>query len=449
MRDARDAGPHRDVCLGCGRACDGACSRPLRRIAWRDGLFSLAIAHVDCDAFYAAIEKRDDPSLAEKPVIVGGGRRGVVATACYVARRFGVRSAMPMFKALRACPNAVVIRPRFEAYAAAGREIREMMTALTPLVEPLSIDEAFLDLAGAERVHGGPPAVLLARLQAEVAREVGVTISVGLSDNKFLAKLASDLEKPNGFTVLPEAEAPARLAPMPVTKIWGVGAATARRLAEDGARTIGDLQRMERSALEMRYGKLGARLADLSVGRDARAVRPDRAAKSVSAETTFNDDVASVDELESRLWALCERVAGRMREKSLEGRVVTLKLKDADFAVRTRRASLAAPSALARTLFETARGQLASLLADAPGRRYRLVGVGYSDLTDAGAVSQGELFDTPREDWRRREAAIEAVRQRFGDGAIVAGRSLDVGAAPRSRSAGGSAHVSPSDRRRS
>jgi DNA polymerase IV len=306
-----------------------------RRIIAHPALFELSIAHLDCDAFYAAIEKRDNPSLADQPVIVGGGVRGVVTTACYVARTYGVKSAMPMFKALKACPDAIVIKPDFRKYAEAARAVRALMEKATPLVEPLSIDEAFLDLAGTERLHQRSAAESLLALQRDVKREVGITVSIGLSVNKFLAKLASDLDKPEGFSVIGDAEAASVLAPMPATAIWGVGAVFARKLAQDGFRTIGDLQRADPAFLARRYGEMGARLAALAHGRDSRTVSPHRETKSVSAETTFNSDISDRAELEAILWTLCERTASRMKSKGVLGRTATLKLKTSRFDVVT------------------------------------------------------------------------------------------------------------------
>ncbi len=390
-----------------------------RRIIAHPALFELTIAHIDCDAFYAAIEKRDDPSLADRPVIVGGGVRGVVTTACYVARTYGVKSAMPMFKALKACPGAVVIKPNFKKYAEAARQVRALMESATPLVEPVSIDEAFLDLSGTERLHRRSPAETLIALQREIKREVGITVSVGLSANKFLAKLASDLDKPEGFSVIGATDAAARLAPMPATAIWGVGAVFAKKLAQDGFTTIGDLQRADAAFLRARYGDMGARLADLSHGRDARHVTTEREAKSVSAETTFNTDLTDRAELEAILWSLCERAAGRMKSKRLAGRTATLKLKTASFDVITRSRRLPEPSNLARVLFEATQ----PLLAAAPRAAYRLIGAGYSDLLPDEAAPQGSLFAGAGERHRREEAAIDAIREKFGQDAIAFGRA--------------------------
>src|SRR5919198_3450710 len=243
----RDAPEHAVRCSACGSP----------RLLRHPEIDTLAIAHVDCDAFYATIEKRDDPSLADKPVIVGGGQRGVVLTCCYVARTYGVRSAMPMFEARRLCPRATIVRPRMEKYAEVGRAVRAHMRDLTPLVEPVSIDEAFMDLSGTERLHGMPPGKLLAIFAERVERELKITVSIGLAANKFLAKIASDLDKPRGFAVLGAAEAAAFLASNPVTTIFGVGKATQARLARDGYRTLADLQRAEEAELMRRYGSEG------------------------------------------------------------------------------------------------------------------------------------------------------------------------------------------------
>jgi DNA polymerase-4 len=307
----------------------------------------LAVAHIDCDAFYATVEKRDDPSLAAEPVIVGGGKRGVVAAACYVARIYGVRSAMPMFEALRLCPHAKVIRPNMEKYSKAGREVRQMMFALTPLVEPLSIDEAFLDLSGTARLHGMSPAKALARFATDVETKLRITVSIGLSCNKFLAKVASDLDKPRGFAVLGFDEAAAFLAPKPIGFIFGVGAVSAARYARDGLHRVADLQRLSEIELMRRYGEEGRRLSRLARGIDAREVNAARETKSVSSETTFERDISDLRTLERILWGLAEEVSARLKDKQLSGATVTLKLKTADFKIRTRAQSLESPTQLA------------------------------------------------------------------------------------------------------
>lgn len=397
------------------------CGSP--RLVRHPGLDGFHIAHVDCDAFYAAVEKRDRPELRDVPVIIGGGRRGVVATACYIARTFGVRSAMPMFEARRLCPDAVVIPPDMAKYAKAGRTVRAMMLELTPLVEPLSIDEAFLDLGGTERLHGASPAVTLARFAARVEREIGITVSVGLSDNKFLAKLASDLEKPRGFSVLAQADAMRFLAPKPVTAIYGVGKATAAALAKAGYRTVADLQQADETTLMRTFGMEGLRLARLARGIDARAVTPDRPAKSISAETTLDADVADGRTLEKILWALCEKVSARLKANGLSGSTVTLKLKRSDFKLRTRSHGLPDPTELAGTIFQVARELLAG---ETDGTRFRLIGVGVGSLATAAQADPPDLAD---EGAGRKKAAaehaVDRIREKFGRAAVVRGLSLD------------------------
>jgi DNA polymerase-4 len=363
------------------------CGSP--RVVRHPELHDLAIAHIDCDAFYASIEKRDNPALMNQPVIVGGGRRGVVAAACYVARLYGVRSAMPMFKALEACPDAVVIRPDMAKYSEAGRTIREMMRALTPLVQPLSIDEAFLDLGSLDRRHRGSPATALARLVLRIEHDCGVTASIGLSYNKFLAKIASDLNKPRGFAVIGRAEAKAFLAPKPVGLLWGVGKALQTKMRQDGIATIGHLQQRGEAELVARYGSIGSRLYHFSRGEDDRAVSPDSPTKSISAETTFAADLSDPVRLQEQLWPLCQRVADRLRAKQLAGRTVTVKLKDADFQLLTRSRRIRAPTQQAQAIFEAA----APLLrGEANGRPFRLIGVGVADLTDEAGDGPPDLF---------------------------------------------------------
>jgi DNA polymerase-4 len=405
----------RDVPERAGRC--SACGSP--RVLRHGDLDALAIAHVDCDAFYATIEKRDDPSLADKPVIVGGRQRGVVLTACYVARTFGVRSAMPMFEARRLCPHASVVRPDMEKYARVGRQVRELMFKLTPLVEPVSIDEAFMDLSGTARLHGMSPAKALAGFAAGVETSLGITVSIGLSCNKFLAKIASDLDKPRGFAVLGGTEAAAFLAPKPVTLIFGVGKMSQQRLAHDGLRTIGDLQRAGESELRRRYGVEGARLARLARGLDDRPVRAEREAKSISAETTFDRDIADFRPLELRLWRLAEKVSARLKTNALAGSTVTLKLKTADFRIRTRAQSLSHPTQLAGRIFAAGRDLLAR---ETDGTMFRLIGIGLSALCDADGADFADLIDRRSAE---AEQAIDRLRERFGDEAVIKGLALD------------------------
>jgi DNA polymerase-4 len=395
----------------------GTCGSP--RLLRHAELARLAIAHVDCDAFYATIEKRDDPALAAEPVVVGGGRRGVVAAACYVARTYGIRSAMPMFEALRLCPHAKVVRPNMDKYAAVGRQVRRMMFELTPLVEPLSIDEAFLDLTGTERLHGLTPAKVLARFSAAVEKELRITVSIGLSCNKFLAKIASDLDKPRGFAVLSAGEAPAFLAPKPVSFIFGVGKASMARFARDGFHRIADLQRVGEVELARRYGDEGRRLARLARGLDERTVSADRETKSVSSETTFERDLSDFRALEKILWGLTEEVSARLKEKQLAGATVTLKLKTADFKIRTRARSLPDATRLAGRIFAAARDLLER---EADGTRYRLIGVSVSALTSADQADPADLIDGRAAD---AEHAVDKVRARFGDDAVVRGLAYE------------------------
>jgi DNA polymerase-4 len=391
----------------------------------------LMIAHVDCDAFYAAIEKRDRPDLVDKPVIVGGGgRRGVVATCCYVARTFGVRSAMPTGRALRLCPQAIVLPPDMAKYARVSRDIRERMQKLTPLVEPLSIDEAFLDLTGCEGVNGAPAALALARFAREVEGEIGVTVSVGLSYCKFLAKLASDLDKPRGFFVIGRAEARAVLAPMSVGRLWGVGKVAEARLARLGLTTIGDLQALDEKAAAARLGDDGRRLWRLAQGIDARRVTPDREAKSISSETTFEIDVADRDELTRSLLSHCDRVAARLRKGGLAAGAVTLKLRTPDFHLHSRSRSGLDSTQMAPRLFAVAR---ALLEAEPAGQAYRLIGVAAGDLAPAEEADVADLIEGDRSREKAREAAIATLRDRFGAAAVQRGLAYRPGGGGRPR----------------
>ncbi|EFL90178.1 DNA polymerase IV 1 [Ahrensia sp. R2A130] len=381
-------------------------------------LAQLSLAHVDCDAFYASVEKRDDPSLANKPVIVGGGTRGVVTTCCYIARIKGVRSAMPMFKALKLCPEATIVRPRMKVYAEVGLQVREMMRSLTPVVEPLSIDEAFLDLSGTEKLHGAIPALTLARFSRRVSDEVGISISVGLAANKFLAKVASDLEKPRGFSVIGAAEAYDFLATKPVSLIWGVGRAMQNKLHGDNIRLISDLQQMEEEDLIRRYGSMGMRLARLSKGLDFRRVEARSASKSVSSETTFNDDKSLPADLVPILRRQSEKVAARLKEKHLAGQTVVLKLKTADFKSRTRNTTLPDPTQLADRIFSVGRTMLQKEL---DGTRFRLLGIGVSDMKSDETADPGDLVDDGAQRRAKAERAMDDLRARFGDQSVELG----------------------------
>ncbi len=407
---ARWGAPGAHECEDCGSA----------RLIAHPELASLTIAHIDCDAFYASVEKRDRPELRDRPVIVGGGRRGVVTTACYVARLSGVRSAMPMLKALRLCPEAVVLAPDFKKYSAESRRIFALARTLTPLVQTLSLDEAWLDLSGTERLHGAPPAVVLIKLQARIEQEIGIGVSIGLGPNGFLAKIASDLEKPRGFVAIGAAEAASFLAPRSVSLLPGVGGVFARALAASGLVTIGDIARADPKALAREHGERGLELARLARGDDERPVNPSLARKSISAETTFEHDVRDFQVLEDRLLPLCERVAQRARAESVMGAVVTLKLRRADFKIATRRSTLSQATQTTRTLASTARNLLR---AEARGGYYRLIGVGLSNLVDS-RLGAADLFTDEEARTLAGERVVDRLRARFGAEAVVRGRSL-------------------------
>jgi DNA polymerase-4 len=409
--------PHR--CRQCGSP---------RLVAYADGNL-LTIAHIDCDAFYASIEKRDNPSFEGRPLIVGGGRRGVVSTCCYIARTFGVRSAMPMFQAVKLCPEAIVVGPNMAKYAAVGREIKSMMQSLTPLVEPISIDEAFLDLTGCERVHGAGAALTLARLAKSIEAEVGVTVSVGLSYCKLLAKLASDLDKPRGYSIVERSEAMALLAPLPVGRIWGVGKVAQTRLNKAGFRIIGDIQTIDEPGMLARCGVEGGRLWRLARGIDERRVTPERETKSISSETTFDADTADKEQLVRTLLILSERVAVRLKKQELACKSVTLKIRTADFKLRTRVRSGFEPTQLATRLFLAARSLLEK---EMDGDRFRLLGVSATDFVAAERADHGDLVDHDIVRERARERAIDSLRDKFGAGAVVRGLAFKTGAPKRS-----------------
>ena len=409
---ARDFG----VCPACGS----------RRVVRHPDLFRLTVAHVDCDAFYASVEKRDRPELLAKPVIVGGGRRGVVSACCYVARTRGVRSAMPMFKALAACADAVVIRPDIAKYVFEGRRIRTLMEALTPQLQPLSIDEAVMDLKGTEALHGAPPAVVLARFALRVEREVGVTVSIGLAANRLMAKLAAERDKPRGFAVIGAAEAASWLAPQPVSVLPGIGPALARRLEAAGFTRLGQLAALDVREAARRFGEEGASLAARARGEDGRAVNPGREAKSISAETTFERDIADAAELERILWRLCEKLARRLRAQPIAAGGVVLKMKTAAFATRTRSHRLSAPTMLPETLFDAVKPLLRR---EADGTAFRLIGIGAQPLLPAAEADLGDLADTETPKRAARWQAVETLRKKFGDAAVQRG----LGFGPRTR----------------
>ncbi len=385
-------------------------------------LQQLEIAHIDCDSFYASVEKRDNPDIRGKPVIVGGGRRGVVAACCYIARIYGIRSAMPMFKALKACPDAVVIRPNMDKYRVAGHAVRKLMQDVTPLVEPISIDEAFLDLSGTQKLHHGTPAETLVKLANRIESEVGINVSIGLSYNKFLAKLASNLDKPRGFAAIGKADAMDFLEDKPVGILWGVGRAMQKKLEHDGITKVGQLRKFEEIELVARYGSIGHRLKRFSDARDVRPVDPESVTKSISAETTFSDDVADIEAMRLTLWQLSEKVARRLGRADLACDGVQLKMKAADFKLVTRSRKLPGPTKLADEIYKAAD---ALMTAEADGKKmYRLLGVGAERLMPAADADRPDLADPDIGQRVKVADAIDAVRAKFGDGAIGKGRGF-------------------------
>jgi DNA polymerase IV len=411
----------RDCCLVAEELPPACPSCGGHRTLRHRSLTTLTIAHIDCDAFYASVEKRDRPELASRPVIVGGGTRGVVTAACYIARLYGVKSAMPMFKALKACPDAVVIKPDFAKYSAASKQVRFLMQALTPLVQPISIDEAVVDLAGTEALHGAPPAAVLARFANEVEREVGVTLSIGMAANRLMAKIAAGRGKPRGFTIIDGQESASLLAPESVRLLPGIGAAAARKLDTLGITRLGQLQTLSPTEARRMLGDDGPALVLRARGEDARPVDPSRETKSISAETTFNTDLVAVSELERPLWRLCEKLARRLAAADLAAGGVVLKLKTTRFATRSRNARLSSPTVLPDRLFDLAR---VLLVEEATGTPFRLIGIGVHPLVARAQADKGDLADatTPRR--AAAQAAIDALRSRFGEQAVNRGRSL-------------------------
>ncbi len=410
-------------CLADVASKDAACPAcKSSRIVSHMELDELSIAHVDCDAFYAAVEKRDNPSLQDKAVIVGGSRRrGVVLTCCYNARKFGVRSAMPMFQAMQLCPHATVVPPDMDKYATAARSVRAALKTLTPMVEPVSLDEAYLDLSGTERLHGMKPAKTLAKAATEIERTLGITVSVGLSCNKFLAKLASDLEKPRGFAVIGRAEAKHFLRDKPVWMIRGCGPVMQKRLSADGITRIGQLQDAGVSQLVKRYGDTGRWLYELALGQDTRIIEANGESKSLSSETTFEFDISKPDDLERILWEQCEHVSARAKAAGLGGRTVVLKLKTAAFRIRTRSATLDDPTQLSDVLFRVGRTLLAR---EADGTHFRLLGIGLSKIEPADRCDPPNLLDERAARRAATERAVDTVRAKFGEDALRKGRSL-------------------------
>jgi len=377
---------------------------------------------MDCDSFYASVEKRDYPELTDKPVIIGGGRRGVVSTACYIARIRGVHSAMPMYRALKLCPDAVIIKPRMKLYAEVSLKIRKMMLELTPAVEPISLDEAFLDLGGTQRLHKKPPAVLLAELTNRIKNELGLTGSIGLSHNKFLAKVASDLNKPNGFSIIGKQETEKFLFNQPVNILWGVGAETKEKLGALGIRTLSDLLRWEESDFIRKFGTSGKRLKALASGKDNRRVMAERLIKSISNETTFRQDILKHEILIGHLWRMCEKVSDRAKSREIAGKVGVIKLKTDKHRLITRRLTFKEPTNMADRLFNALEPLLKSEIKEV---KFRLLGVTLTDLCDQKyADLTGDLIDPNAQNREKAELATDKIRRKFGVNAIIKGRSL-------------------------
>ena len=377
---------------------------------------------MDCDSFYASVEKRDRPELIDKPVIIGWGRRGVVSTACYIARIRGVHSAMPIYRALKLCPDAVIIKPRMKLYADISLKIRKMMLELTPAVEPISLDEAFLDLSGTQRLHKKSPAVVLAELTNRMKNDLGLTGSIGLSHNKFLAKIASDLNKPNGFSIIGKKETEKFLSNKPVNILWGVGAGTKEKLEAMGIKTLSDLLRWDDRDFVKKFGTSGERLKALASGKDNRRVIAERSIKSISNETTFGQDILQQEILIGHLWRMCEKVSDRAKSQGLAGKVGVLKLKTSRHILITRRLTFKEPTNIADRLFNSLEPLLINEINEI---KFRLIGVTLTSLCDESyADLTGDLLDPNVLNRQKAELASDKIRKKFGVNAIIKGRSL-------------------------
>lgn len=381
---------------------------------------ALTILHVDMDAFYASVEQRDRPELRGRPVVVGGiGHRGVVCAASYEARPFGVHSAMPIATARRLCPDAVYLPLRMAHYKEISRQVRKVLLSFTPLVEPLSLDEAFLDVHGCERLFGSGPEIGR-RIKECIRRETGLTASVGIATNKFLAKLASDLRKPDGLVVVPAEAIAEFLAPLPVGRIWGVGKKAEERLHAIGIRTIGQLAHFPERSLAEHFGEMGRHMRQLALGEDGRTVVPDREAKSISTETTFAHDIGDREVLRTWLLELTDELGGRLRHEGVQTRTVEVKIRSSDFRTRHRAQGLPAATNLTDDLWQAVqqvfeRGLTRDFLP------VRLLGVGAARLTRQNVV-QGDLFDDGlRERRSSLDRTVDAIREEFGDAAIRRG----------------------------
>jgi DNA polymerase-4 len=395
------------------------CSSP--RLLRHSELHDLCIAHIDCDAFYASVEKRDNPRLKNKAVIVGGGKRGVVAACCYISRIKGIRSAMPMYKALRACPEAIVISPNMHKYIQVGQEVKNLMHETTPLIESLSIDEAFLDLSGTQKLHNGSPAKTLLKLIHRIEKEIGITASVGLSYNKFLAKTASDIGKPRGFSIIGREEALDFLSLRPIGSIWGVGQSMRHQLENDGLMTIDQLRAVPEHNLTKKYGKIGKRLFHFARGEDTRIVQPNNKPKSISKETTFTNNIKNLEQLQELLWPLCEKISNQLKNKKLAARTITIKLKTINFKTITRSRTFQQPTQLAEIIYQEAK---LLLKPEVDGRSYRLIGIGVRQFSEPRGADQTDLLDNKNRKISEIEDVIETVRTKFGHPSIKKGRAF-------------------------
>jgi len=392
------------------------------RLVQHAELFELHLAHIDCDAFYCSVEKRDNPELADKSVIVGGGDRGVVAAACYVARQYGIRSAMPSWQAKQACPELVILKPRMAYYKQIGDQIKKMMLSLSPLVQPLSIDEAFIDMAGTEKLHKKPVAVMLAQFQADILQQIGITVSVGLSYNKSLAKISSEQDKPHGYFVLGQMEATDWLAEQPCSVIFGLGKRSTARLHAEGINTVGDIQNAALPHLRTILGHDAARIKALASGQDDRTVQPHSTAKSVSSETTFSKDISDLETLLGIAERQTQIVSKQLKQKSVQGRTLTLKLKTARHQIITRSATLAQPTQMAFRIFSEIK-RLAEKQIDGK-TSYRLLGVGVEISSEQAEAS---FFTAEHETVFRQEKlelAVDSIHSKLGQDSITTGRQL-------------------------
>lgn len=387
-----------------------------RRLVSHKDLESLNIAHIDCDAFYAAIHKREDNALLDKPVIVGGGNRGVVATACYIARGYGIKSAMPMFRALKLCPDAIVIKPNMDLYSTAARKIREMMFALTPLVEPVSIDEAYLDLSGTERLHGKKPAQLVAELAKDIENQIGISVSIGLSVNKFLAKTASDMDKPRGFYALSQSDVQTILWPRKIGFLHGVGPQSVKKLNMTGYDTIEDIAKADPQKLFLTFGDFGNRIYKMAHGNDSRKLDTNSKRKSISSETTLFEDLDGKEALYPILKNLAERVAKSARKKNIAGITVSLKLKTASFRNINRQVTLNEPTQTARAMLNAIVPVFEREMGKGP---YRLIGIGLNDLVSPENADLGDLINTKAQKHASLERALDKISDKFGNTAII------------------------------